>query len=134
MDLSSLNYLAVVVAALSSFLTGSLWYSRLLFGKAWMKENGFTQESTQKGNMAVIFLGAFILSLIIAFNLAAFIGPEGDLMFGMFAGFAAGAGWVAAAFGIIFLFEQKTLRLFLIHAGYFIVTFTIMGAILGVWH
>ena len=29
------NYLAVLVAALSSFLLGGLWYSRMLFGPTW---------------------------------------------------------------------------------------------------
>ncbi|MBN2349344.1 MAG: DUF1761 domain-containing protein [Bacteroidales bacterium] len=134
MDLSALNYPAIIVAALSCFIIGGLWYSSILFGNAWMKENGFTKDKTRQGNMLKIFLGSFMLSLIIAFNLAAFIGTEGTLMFGLFAGFAAGAGWVATAFGIVFLFEQKTFRLFLIHAGYLIVTFTIMGGILGAWH
>ena len=39
-----LNYLAIIVAALSTFLIGGLWYSPAAFGKLWMKENGFTEE------------------------------------------------------------------------------------------
>ena len=35
-----MNYLAIVVAAVSSFLIGGLWYSNALFGAAWNKENG----------------------------------------------------------------------------------------------
>ena len=46
-----LNIWAVLVAALSTFLIGGLWYSPAVFGKAWMKENGFTEESLKNSNM-----------------------------------------------------------------------------------
>lgn len=133
MDLSSLNLLAILVAALISFVIGGLWYSPILFGKAWMEENGLTEQDTQ-GNMGLIFGTTFVLSLIIAFNLAAFLGPDASFVWGLTAGALAGIGWVAAAIGILYLFERKSMRLFLINAGYHAVTFTIMGGILGLWH
>lgn len=132
MDLSSLNLLAIVVAALISFVIGGLWYSPMLFGNAWMEENGFTEEDTQ-GNMGVIFGTTFLLSFIIAFNLAAFLGPEVTFAAGMTYGALAGIGWVAAAIGILYLFERRSMRLFLINAGYHALTFTLMGGILGLW-
>ncbi|MCF8242795.1 MAG: DUF1761 domain-containing protein [Melioribacteraceae bacterium] len=128
-----INFLAVIAAAVSSFLIGALWYSPVLFGNAWMQENGFKDEDLKNANMAKIFGSAFILSFIIALNLAAFLGAESDVMFGVFAGAAAGIGWVAASLGILYLFERKSLKLFFINAGYHAVTFTIMGAILGAW-
>ena len=133
MDLGSINYLAVIVAALISFLIGGLWYSPILFGKQWMAEMGFTDEDT-KGSMGMIFGTTFVLSLIIAFNLAAFLGPEADLVWGLTAGALAGIGWVATALGILYLFERRSMRLYLINAGYHAVTFTLMGGLLGLWH
>ena len=133
MDLSHINYLAVFVAALSSFLIGGAWYSPILFANAWMRENGFSEEEMKNANMAKIFGGSFVLALIIAFNLAAFLGPEANLIWGMTAGALAGIGWVAAALGIIYLFERKSLKLFFINAGYQAVAFVIMGGILGIW-
>jgi hypothetical protein len=133
MDLSQLNYLAVFVSALTSFLIGGLWYSPVMFSNAWMKENGFKEEDLKDVNMAKIFGTSFVLALIIAFNLAAFIGSNSDLSFGLFAGFAAGFGWVAMSLGITYLFERKSFKLFLINAGYHIVTYTIMGGILAAW-
>ena len=41
---AQLNYLALFLAALSTFLIGGLWYSPAVFGKAWMRENGFKEE------------------------------------------------------------------------------------------
>ncbi len=133
MDLSSLNYLAIIVAAVSSFVIGALWYSPVLFGKVWQREAKLSDEDLQNSNMAKTFGLSFILSLIISFNLAAFIGPTGTLSFGLFAGAAAGVGWVATALGILYLFEQKSFKLWLINGGYHAVTFTVMGAILGAW-
>jgi hypothetical protein len=117
MDLSSINYLAVLAAALSSFIIGGVWYSPIMFAKPWMRENGFSEAEMKNANMARIFGFSFILSLIIAFNLAAFLDSTPDLVWGMTAGALAGIGWVAAALGIIYLFERKSLKLFFINAG-----------------
>lgn len=125
-----LNYLAIVLAALSTFLLGGLWYSPAVFGKAWMKENGFTEESLKGGNMAKIFGLAFILALISAINLAMFMGPEKDVSMGAAYGFAAGFGWVTTFVGTHYLFERKSFKLFLINAGYSIVALTVMGVII----
>jgi hypothetical protein len=67
-------------------------------------------------------------------SLAMFIGGSANLEDGIFAGFMAGLSFVAAAFGITYLFEFRTLRLWAINAGYQVVMFSVMGAILGVWH
>ena len=134
MDMSQINFLAVIVAALSGFLVGGIWYSPIMFSKVWVKEVGLSGDEIKNANMGKVFIGSFILSLIIAFNLAAFIGPEADFQFGLFAGAATGIGWVAMSLGIIYLFEQRSMKLFLINAGYQAVTYTIMGGILGLWH
>jgi hypothetical protein len=127
------NYLAIMVAALSTFLIGGLWYSPALFGKAWMRENGFTEESLKGGNMIKIFGLAFLLGLIASVNLAMFIGAESDPIMGGLWGFLAGAGWVATFIGTHYLFERKSFTLFLINAGYSIVALTLMGVILAAW-
>ena len=127
------NYLAVIVAALSTFLVGGLWYSPALFGKAWMRENGFTEEGMKGDNMAKIFGLAFFLALISAINLAMFLGPENRPAMGALWGFAAGFGWVATFVGTHYLFERKSFTLFLINAGYSVVALTLMGVILAAW-
>ena len=49
----------------------------------------------------------FVLTLVMAVNLAAFLGPKADLAFGLFAGFATGFGWVALGLGVVYLFEHR---------------------------
>jgi len=127
------NYLAILVAALSTFMIGGLWYSPALFGKAWMKENGFTEENMKGRNMIKIFGTAFILGLIASANLAMFIGAESNPAMGALWGFLTGAGWVATFIGTHYIFENRSLRLFLINAGYSIVALTVMGVILAAW-
>jgi hypothetical protein len=131
----SFNYLAILVAAVSSFLIGGLWYSPVLFGRVWMRESGFTEKILRaKGRVGQIMAASFALELVMAFNLAAFLGSKATIAFGAFAGAAAGFGWVAMAFGVTYLFERKSLRIFFINAGYHGVALTVMGAILGAWH
>lgn len=72
-----------------------------------------------------------ILEVIMAFNLAAFIGSDADWMFGLSAGLAAGLGWVGLAFGVNYMFEGKSFKLWLINAGYNTVIFAVMGLIIG---
>jgi hypothetical protein len=79
MDLSQINYLAVFVAALSSFVIGFLWYSPLTFGNVWMREAGLSEEKVKQANMIKIFGLSFLLPLVICFNLAAFLGPDAGL-------------------------------------------------------
>ncbi len=69
------NWLAVIAAALSSFPLGFLWYGPL-FGKAWQREVGLSDDQLKSGNMALIFGGAFVLALIQAATFAMFLGAE----------------------------------------------------------
>jgi Protein of unknown function (DUF1761) len=133
MDLTQINYLAVLVAAVSCFVIGGLWYSPVMFANLWMKEANITEESIKQANMSKIFGLSFILTLIISFNLAAFLGPDAGLVWGISAGALAGIGWVAASFGIVYLFERKSMKLFLINAGYLAVAFIVAGGIIGAW-
>ena len=133
MALSDLNFVAIVVAAAVTFLLGGLWYSPILFAKAWMREAGLSEAQTRQANMARTFGLSGLAALVMAFNLAAFLGPTSTLAFGVFAGFAAGFGWVAMSLGVIYLFEQRSLKLWLINSGYQVLSLTLMGAILGAW-
>ena len=133
MDPSKLNWLAVGAAALSTFLLGGIWYSPVLFGRARQRETGLSDAQLQQRSLAVVFGTSFVLALIMAFNLAAFLQGPPDLAWGMTAGALAGIGWVAMAMGVTYLFEARSMKLFLINAGYHAVSFVIMGAILGAW-
>ncbi|TFC53940.1 MULTISPECIES: DUF1761 domain-containing protein [unclassified Cryobacterium] len=124
----SFNWLAVALAALSSFVIGGLWYS-VVFARPWQRAAGVTDEQLRHGT-ARVFIGSAILAIVMAISLAVFIGSNGP-GFGTFAGFATGSTFVAAAFGVNYLFERRSLVLFAINGSYNVVSFTVMGAIIG---
>ena len=128
------NYLAVVAAAVATFALGGLWYSPALFGKVWQREAGVTEEKMKSANMTLIFGLTFVLALIAAWVFALFLGPRPPMALGLGAGFSAGLCWVAASLGINYLFERKSLKLWLINGGYHTLQFTIIGLILALWH
>ncbi len=129
-----LNPIAIGVAALSTFLIGGVWYSPIAFARPWMAANGFTEaELKTRGGMGKIFGLSFALALLASVNLAFFLGgPEATAVWGATAGSLTSL-WIVAAFGITYLFERKTMKLFLIDAGYYVVAFPLMGLILGAW-
>ncbi|HQU56998.1 MAG TPA: DUF1761 domain-containing protein, partial [Chitinophagaceae bacterium] len=45
--MGTINWLAVLVAGISSFVIGGIWYSPALFGNAWMKENNLSEEAVR---------------------------------------------------------------------------------------
>ena len=138
MDISNINFWAVLAATLSAFVIGYVWYGPL-FGKAWMKVTGLSEEKLEQGNMAKIFGLAFVFELIMAFNLAMFFhgSEEASEMIsagsGAFYGFLTGFGWIFFALAVNSLYEQKSWKYISINGGYWTITFTVMGLILGAW-
>lgn len=127
---SNIHWLSVVIAALSTFLVGGIWYGPL-FGKAWMQLFHLTEADLKKRSLPKTFGGSLLLAFIAALNLEMFLGPQTLVSTGAFIGFLTGFGWVATFLGILYLFEMQTLKAFAINAGYSVLSFTLMGAILG---
>lgn len=138
--MDTINWLAVLVAGISSFILGGVWYSPALFGNAWMKDNKFTADDVKKSNKAKTFGWSFLFSLIMAANLAMFLadppqegcGPKTDLTWGLTAGVLAGV-WVFCGLATVALFEMKNWRYIFINGGYCLVALALMGAIIGAW-
>jgi len=125
-----MNYWAVLLAAVSSFLLGGLWYSPLLFGRAWNNEN---RGQPPAGHPAKVFGVSFAFSLIAATAFAAWLGPAPSLQSALSLGLLAGFGCVAASFGINYQFAQRSFKLWLIDGGYHTAQFVLFGLILGLW-
>lgn len=134
MTVMTINWLAVIAAALSTFILGGLWYSPVLFGKVWMKENHFSSENPPGRSLIRIFIYSFIWALVMSLDLAVYLNDQNtNAVWGAAAGFLAGFGWVAMSIFIIGLFERKSTRYMLINAGYMILSFVLMGLIIGAW-
>ena len=132
MDLTQINILVVLAAALSRFFLGAIWYGPL-FKKAWMQGIGMTEEKIQNANMPKILGLSLLANIVIAACLGLFFAHEVTTMKGAVYGFLIGFGWVSMSLASNHLFEQRSLKLFAIHAGYHTLSFTIMGAIIAAW-
>jgi hypothetical protein len=134
--IKSLNPIAVIVISIIAFVFGGLWFSPLLFVKAWMKEVKMTPESAKAAGAGQSLLPkAFAMTLISTFSLAVLIAAHhtsGALKGGEL-GLFVGAGVVASRQATNAIFELKSLRYVMIIAGHDIAQFTLVGAILGVW-
>jgi Protein of unknown function (DUF1761) len=129
-----INHLAVLVCALANLGLGALWYSPVLFYKAWLKETGLNEEDLKKMNPAKVYGLTFVLAILMSYNLAFFLGDDKtDAAWGATAGFLAGFGWASLIFAVIGLFEQRSWKYILINGGYITVYFTLIGFILGIW-
>lgn len=131
--MKSINYVAVLVAAVSTFAIGALWYSPLLFQRAWMNVNKLTESDLGTGGQGKIFALSFLFALVMAFNLAMFLNAaDTTLAWGATAG-ALVAIWVALGIGTVALFERRPPAYIAINGGYWIVSLVVMGTILGAW-
>jgi Protein of unknown function (DUF1761) len=126
-----LNWIAIIAAGISAFLLGGLWYAPPFFGKAWQAAAGLTDEQLAAGGAVKIFGIAAILSVIAAGVFSLFLGPKPELGFAIGAGASAGLCWVGATLGILYLFERRSLKLWLINTGYATIQFTLYGVVLS---
>jgi hypothetical protein len=137
--LADANPLAVFAGAVAAFAIGALWYSPALFAKQWMQELGIKAKDSKAmkddGNlpqiMAMAFASTVVLSLAIAllFNLSRASG----LFDGLALGLLVGLGVTAPTHGIHYLYEKRSLKLYVINAGYNLAMCLAIGLVLGVW-
>jgi len=130
--MANVNLWAVLVAAVTSFLFGAFWYSPLLFLEPWSREAGI-DASTQVEHPVRVFGLTFLLTVVNAFVLAAWLGPGPGLGTAIAAGFAVGACFAAASLGINYQFASRSARFWLIDGSFHAVRFALMGLVLGAW-
>jgi hypothetical protein len=125
-----INWLAVVFGTLAFFVVGAVWYSAL-FAKLWQREVGLSDEQLKSGrNMALTFGTTFALEFVIVLTLGhlfAFLHPGDHAKMMMATGF--GLAIMAPALGINYLYMRKSLTLWLIDAGHFVVGMTVVGLV-----
>lgn len=133
------NWLAVVLAALSTMVVGSIWYSPKVFGNKWMKLIGKSEKELGKNKSAAT--QAILITLVVSF-LSAYILASFAMMASYYygvsllqgAGIAALWGWLgftAARFITHDAFEQRPSKLTWMNVGHEFVTFGVMALIIG---
>jgi len=133
---SEVNYLAVLVAAVASFLLGWLWYGPL-FGKPWMKLMNFDKNSMKSMKLSPVtaMILGFLTYLVIAYVLAGFISilNSATIVEGMKIAFWIWLGFIATTTLGSFLWEGKSIKLYLLNNTYNLLNLLVMSAILTAW-
>lgn len=132
------NLLAVLVAAISSMVVGSIWYGPL-FGKMFMQESGMDKWGKEKQNemkktMWMSYAGQFIASLVMFYVLAGLVAGFSHMTLtgGMLTGFIVWIGFVVPVkLGDLLWGGSK--KMFWLNIGNMLVTLLVAGAIIGVW-
>ncbi len=134
MPTASIDYVAVLVAALIFMVVGFVWYALPVFGRSWMKEIGLKEKDLKAGpgtGYALAMLGG----LVQAYVLAHFIDYAGADSWekGAATGLWIGVGFIAMAIAANYIFAKRSATLWLIDSGYFVVSLALAGALLAVW-
>ena len=133
-ELQNLNYIAVAVAAVASYILGFVWYHWAVFGEAWANALGITKEEADNTEDLG---GAFIISLISGLSKAIFVAMLmaatniSGFLSGIFFGAVVSAVFTAASLGYYNGFARVSSKLTLINSAHSIVELALIGAIIG---
>lgn len=129
--MANANILAILIAAASGFLVGGIWYGPL-FGKAWQRAIGLSDDELKSANVIKIFGITFLFSLLSAVFLGHLLAHfDTDFYRTMMISTGIALGFVAPAIGTNYLYGRKSGKLFAIDAGYWIVFYAAMGLVFG---
>ena len=129
---ADLNWLAVLVAALAYFVLGAIWYSNMMFGKAYRAALGITEQGTPSPSLLVInFVGWLITAT--ALGLVGAAAGASTVLDGIVLGFVAGVGFVVVHQVVAGVFDPGRRALMSVTVSYTVPGFVIMGVILAVW-
>jgi hypothetical protein len=134
----AINYIAVLLATLSSMIVGSIWYTPKVFGNYWMKKSGVTPSGNAKDAIRPIVV-TLIVSFITAWVLAGAVWISFEFYGGSFLVNALltaailWAGFTAARFITHDQFDNRAPGLTLLNSAHELVTVLVMALIIGVW-
>ena len=133
-ELQNINYLAVAIATITSYILGFAWYHWAVFGKAWANALGITKE--QADNTEGLG-GAFIASLIsglaksVCMALLMAAANISGLLDGEFFGLVVAGVFTVASLGYYNGFARTSSKLTLINSAHSIAELVLVGAIIG---
>ena len=137
MTFAGVNYLAVLIAAVASWLAGAAWYMTL--AKPWMAALGRTPEQMEackkQPHSYLPFIYAFAAAFILAFVLAGLVGHLGPgqvtLRNGIISGLFCWLGFVFTTMLVNNSFAMRSPKLLAIDGGYWLLVLVLSGAIIG---
>ena len=135
---TDINLVAILVATFANMVLGMMWYSTSVLGDAWMDLSGMRpknkkEEDAMKAGMMGIMVKTAVLSFLMAYVLAHFVSLLGlnTGIAGAELGFWLWLGFTGSVMLSNHLYSNDPIQLWYINAGYRLVAFMVMGAILA---
>ena len=131
-----MNYWAIAVSAVVAFVVGALWYSPLLFGKAYLQARGLSPDAmADMRPPAWEMIGELVKNLVVAFVLSYFVVrlDVADWKAALQLGLWVWVGFQAMLLMGAVLHEKMPWTLYAIHAGDALVKTLLVTVILGLW-
>lgn len=131
----SINIIAVLGTTLVMMAAGTVWYSPMLFGNAWMKAVGLTDEDVQnaKPHMLKNVLVTFIAYFTMLFLLAHLLERVSLLGIGMYDAALYLSIFVLAFFAAMTAWENRAWAYYVIHAGFYVAFIFAGSVIINLW-
>lgn len=126
------NWIGIVAAAALGLAVGGLWYGPI-FGKVWAAARGLSEEALKEGfNAPMVFGLVALLNLFSSFILDHVLATYGlpDLNLSVMISGGLALGFILPAMAVNYLFSRMTLKLYAIDAGYWLLVYSLMGAVL----
>ena len=136
-DMGTVNWIAVIVAALLYFLLGALWYSKLAFARPWQEAIGWDESRTDEAN-PITYLVPALLYVVAGVAMAVLVALTGadDFSDGITLGLLTGIGFALPMVGVEATFDPnkpKRLTWFAITVAYHLIGFLILGVVIAAW-
>jgi hypothetical protein len=134
--LGSIDYWAVLVAAVAAFALGAIWYR--VFADPWLAANGMTKEMIHgegASRSPVPFITAFVGNVVMAFMLYGVtwhsVGGHFSIKGGVIAGALCWLGFVITTMATNNAFSRRKPILLAIDGGFWLAVLALMGGIIG---
>ncbi|WP_052353670.1 DUF1761 domain-containing protein [Neobacillus jeddahensis] len=130
LDFGTINYLAVILGAVAICILGSFWYSPMIFWNTWQTLKGLKQEDLP--SLGKVMTGSILMAIVNSFLLAIIAqwanidGWAEGLWLGLVVGLV-----IAATSATNALYEGMKLKLYMITAGFHVISIIIAGIIIG---
>lgn len=134
-NFTDLNFFAIGLSILSNMVLGMLWYSPILFGKIWLKLVDLKSSDISKDESNKYMSLALIPAILFMFSLAIILKLLncGTVFDGFIIASILSIGFIGTSSFNLVLFENRKVKLTLIHVGYAFVSLNIASIILVIW-
>lgn len=129
-----INYMAVLVAAVASYVIASIWYG-VIFRKLWMQLTNISEMKPTAQSIVIVFVGTLLMSYVLDHSIMfgnAYMHATG-ISGGLQGGFFNWLGFIVPLTLTGVVYEKRPWKLWMLDNAFWLISPLAMGAILASW-